>query len=293
MFSTALIHGDIADPNSLWIQFKDQICDDLPHQMQHFPAVPANFESPWLDYRLHLIQKGLADFDRTLASFDLPVPALNWEQLQGNALIATETAYDSDTERQLLHENLSLPNPEQQTCFNTIVTAVDQSPATAHFFLQGPAGTGKTFLYKTLCHHYWSRDAIVLCVASSSIAALLLPGGQTSHTRFKILLICNATSTCSITRGSALAELLRNTSLIIWDEVPLQHKYNFTAVDFTLCDIWIDDSLFGGIPTILGGDFVQTLPIVPKGSRAQQVNASLIQSIIWPQLKVLCLHRNM
>ena len=195
MFSTALIHGDIADPNSLWIQFKDQICDDLPHQMQHFPAVPANFESPWLDYRLHLIQKGLADFDRTLASFDLPVPALNWEQLQGNALIATETAYDSDTERQLLHENLSLPNPEQQTCFNTIVTAVDQSPATAHFFLQGPAGTGKTFLYKTLCHHYWSRDAIVLCVASSGIAALLLPGGQTSHSRFKIPLICNATST--------------------------------------------------------------------------------------------------
>ena len=73
----------------------------------------------------------------------------------------------------------------------------------------------------------------------------------------------------------------------------MQHKYNFTAVNFTLCDIQVDDSLFGGIPTILGGDFAQTLPIVPKGSQAQQVNASLIQSIIWPQLKVLCLHRNM
>ena len=255
MFSTTLIHGDIADPNTLWIQFKYQICDDLPHQMQQFPGIPADFESPWLDYGLHFIQKGLIDFDRTLTSFDLPVPVLNWEQIQGNALIAAETAYDSDTEWQLLQENLSLLNAEQQSYFDNIVTVVEQCPATVHFFLQGPAGTGKTFLYKTLCHHYWSQDVIVLCVASSGIAALLLPGGQTSHSRFKIPLICNTTSTCSITCGSVFAELLRNTSLIIWDEVPIQNKHNFTAVNFTLCDIRMDDSLFNRILTILNGDF--------------------------------------
>lgn len=50
------------------------------------------------------------------------------------------------------------------------------------FFLDGPAGTGKTILYKALCYNIHAWNKIVLCVASSGFAALLLPGGHTSHT---------------------------------------------------------------------------------------------------------------
>jgi chromosomal replication initiation ATPase DnaA len=54
------------------------------------------------------------------------------------------------------------------------------------FFLHGPGGTGKTFVYNTLCHYLRSECKIVLCVALSGIAAILLLGGRTAHSMFKI-----------------------------------------------------------------------------------------------------------
>ena len=81
--------------------------------------------------------------------------------------------------------------------------------------------------------------------------------------------------------------------MIIWDEVPMQNKENFAAVNTTLQDICSTGHLFGGIPVLLGGDFAQTLPIIPRGNRAAQVNASIRQSFLWPQFSVLKLRRNM
>ena len=57
----------------------------------------------------------------------------------------------------------------------------------------------------------------------------------------------------------------------------MQNKNDFAAVDRTLRDlIDVDEHvLFGGIPVIMGGDFAQTLPVVKRGNRTQQVNASI------------------
>src|SRR5258708_36190828 len=57
-------------------------------------------------------------------------------------------------------------------CFQEIVRAVTDDPQTAHFYLQGPGGTGKTFLYQTLCHYYRSQGKTLLCFASTVIADL-------------------------------------------------------------------------------------------------------------------------
>lgn len=54
------------------------------------------------------------------------------------------------------------------------------------FFLDGHGGTGKTFVYITLCHALRGEGSIVLCVASTGVASLLLPGGRTAHSTFKI-----------------------------------------------------------------------------------------------------------
>ena len=59
----------------------------------------------------------------------------------------------------------------------------------------------------------------------------------------------------------------------------MQHKYCFEAVHRTLTDIPSNDrSLFGGAPTVFGDDFAQILPVVPRGSRADVVNACLQRS---------------
>jgi len=50
----------------------------------------------------------------------------------------------------------------------------------------------------------------------------------------------------------------------------MQHKYCFEAVNRTLNDIrnTSDNAVFGNSPIIIGGDFVQILPVVPGGNRA-------------------------
>ncbi|POS83963.1 hypothetical protein EPUL_005244 [Erysiphe pulchra] len=112
------------------------------------------------------------------------------------------------------------------------------------FFVQGPAGTGKTFLYKTLCSYYRSQCKIVLCVASSGISALL-PNGKAAHSMFQIPIECTDESTCCISGQSHLASLIKNTALIILDEVTMQLKKIFGAVHRTLQDLTAaDNSVF-------------------------------------------------
>ena len=105
------------------------------------------------------------------------------------------------------------------------------------FFVYGYGGTGKTFLYKTLTAVLRSKSQIVLNVASSGIAALLLDGGRTAHSRFAIPINVVENSMCSISADSDLADLIRETKLIIWDEAPMVNRLCFEAFDRTLRDI--------------------------------------------------------
>ena len=50
----------------------------------------------------------------------------------------------------------------------------DSSVEPRAFFIDGPGGTGKTFLYNTLLNKVRSQGRIPLVMASSGIAALLL-----------------------------------------------------------------------------------------------------------------------
>ncbi|XP_057248138.1 uncharacterized protein LOC130590152 [Beta vulgaris subsp. vulgaris] len=168
------------------------------------------------------------------------------------------------------------------------------------FFVYGYGGTGKTYVWKTLCAAIRKKGEIVLPVASSGIASLLLPRGRTAHSRFGIPLNVNENSTCAgIRPGSELADLLIKTKLIIWDEAPMMHKYCFEALDRSLRDIMrsVDrDNLhrpFGGKVVVFGGDLRQILPVVPKGSRQDIVFATVNSSYLWDSCKVLTLTRNM
>ena len=124
-------------------------------------------------------------------------------------------------------------------------------------------------------------------VVSSGIADQLIPGGRTSHSRFAIHLQCHEESTCNISLGSDLVELLEHTKLIIWDEAPITNKYCFEALDRSSKDImWFNNSLgfdlmFGCKVVIFRGDFKQILFVIPKGTRQDIVLASLNSSYIW------------
>jgi ATP-dependent DNA helicase PIF1 len=73
----------------------------------------------------------------------------------------------------------------------------------------------------------------------------------------------------------------------------MAHKHVFEAVNRTLqhvmgaVDLALKDMLFGDKVVVMGGDFRQILPVVPRGTRSQIVDASLKRSVVlWHRVKV-------
>nr|GEV81394.1 ATP-dependent DNA helicase PIF1-like [Tanacetum cinerariifolium] len=145
------------------------------------------------------------------------------------------------------------------------------------YLLNTHGGTGKTFLYKTITARLRSERMIVLDVASSGIASLLLPASITAHSRFVIPLELMENSICGIKQGTHLAELLQHVRLIIWDEAPMTQIYAFKALDKMLQDILgyknqaRRNRIFGGMTVLLGGDFRQILPVILNAKRPEIV----------------------
>ncbi|KAL8167735.1 hypothetical protein V2J09_009234 [Rumex salicifolius] len=69
-----------------------------------------------------------------------------------------------------------------------------------------------------------AEGEIIFIVASSENIALLIPSGKTVHSRFKLPLQVNKDSTCHISAGIELSELICSTKLIIWDEAPMTNS---------------------------------------------------------------------
>jgi len=164
------------------------------------------------------------------------------------------------------------------------------------FFIDGPGGTGKT-VENLLLANTRSSGAIALSVASSGIAAILLDGGRTSHSRLKIPIEIHFESICPISAQSDLAALLRRTSLIIWDEAPAQHCHCFEAID-RITVVFAGTGPFTSILHLTNiffivGDFRQCLPVVPKGTQAQIVASTIAYAPFWKDVKVMPLKVNM
>ncbi|KAH0710191.1 hypothetical protein KY284_011618 [Solanum tuberosum] len=81
--------------------------------------------------------------------------------------------------------------------------------------------------------------------------------------------------------------------MIIWDEAPMAKRQTIETVDRSFRDIMDIDKPFGGKVMVFGGDFRQVLPVVPKSTRAEIVNASLVKSYLWPLMEKIQFTRNM
>jgi Eukaryotic protein of unknown function (DUF889). len=127
----------------------------------------------------------------------------------------------------------------------------------------------------------------------SGIAASILPGGRTAHSRFKILIKIAHNSMCNFTRQSGTAELLRMASLIIWDEAAMTKRQAVETLDRSLQDIMGCSLPFGGKFIVFCNDFRQVHPVVTRGTRAQITDATLQRLYLWDNIRKIRLARNM
>ncbi|KAH1203302.1 ATP-dependent DNA helicase PIF4 [Glycine max] len=282
------VMGVITKPEELWNQTWNWLAEDIAY---HYKKTTLNTKLHIDDEQLKNltlleIEKLLHPNQKLLRDYPaMPYPkGGNPASCLENSLILFELNYNND-EARLEFENLFLS-----------MTVVNDNEGDM-FFLYGYGGTGKTYIWRTLASSLRAKNQIVIMVASSGIASLLLPRGRTAHFKFKIMVPIFEDSTCNILQGSQLAELLNQTNLIIWDEAPMAHKFCFEALDQTLRDIIKEkknpNKIFGGKVIVFGGDFRQILPVIPRGSRSDIINATINSSYLWPSCEVLTLTKNM
>jgi len=222
----------------------------------------------------------------------MPQVTGDWGVVAGaNRLMNEQLDYNREELLARVNLNRAKFNQRQRTVFDAVMESV--AGESKIFFLHSAGGCGKTFVCNTIAAAVRAQGKIALCVASSGIASLLLEGGKTAHSTFRIPIEINETSTCNIGRNSHMFGVVKETSIIIWDEVPMQHKFAIDAVDRTIQDILGIEMPFGGLTVLFGGDFRQTLPVIPHGTRQQVVAASIRRGRIWRDVNMLYLDQNM
>jgi len=153
-----------------------------------------------------------------------------------DVLINEELNYDRNALAEEHERLMSSMTSKQRNVYHTIMNRVSQNKPGV-FFLYGYGGTGKTFLWRAMAAALRSQGEIVLTVVSSGIAALLIPGGRTAHSRFGIPILIHEASTCPTEPDSSLAKLIIKAKLIVWDEAPMMLRHCFEAVDRSFRDV--------------------------------------------------------
>jgi hypothetical protein len=190
LFCLILLQNNPANPAAMWnmVNIRQYLSEDFKHRrlMVANWHIDGQFEE--VDFMralfdLNLIIRTMTNGTRSLRNIDgmeqvFPAnlqepPAIN----DGQPPLQT-----SETPQQLLSRslaNVQTMNLDQRAAFDGIINRLSINNVTIHsmFFIDAPGGTGKTYLLNTLSARLRSMNKIVVPVASSGIAAILLEGG--------------------------------------------------------------------------------------------------------------------
>ncbi|KAK6021322.1 hypothetical protein OSTOST_13005 [Ostertagia ostertagi] len=283
LFATMVAFSEPADVARLFRNHYDAMAEDqrdMPEGQRQFRVI--------------------ADLDRLLEPFNMRMSTwINLDEFYSEGFDPNDDgAQDefSHTERETdFAQLIDTLNVDQRAVFERVAAAVRLGATSEErvFFLDGPGGTGKTYVYNVLLRSLRSEGFQCMAMASSGIAACLLQDGRTAHSTLAIPLELNETSTCHFGPRSAIANTLRNVDLMIWDEAPMASRYAIEAVDRTMRDALGVDKPFGGKVMLFGGDFRQILPVVLQGGRSATVGRCLKKSPLWRHVVTMTLTINM
>lgn len=145
-------------------------------------------------------------------------------------------------------------------------SALDILKTGQNVFLTGSAGSGKTYTLNQYIDYLRARRVPVAVTASTGIAATHM-NGTTIHSWSGIGIKDELTDRdlTSLSRKQFLADRLKDTAVLIIDEISMLHAKQINLVSQVLKHVRKNDKAFGGIQVVVAGDFFQLPPIGSKG----------------------------
>ncbi|XP_056853040.1 uncharacterized protein LOC130502289 [Raphanus sativus] len=170
---------DLVMPETEWEQTWQYLSEDIEYNRRKIlnrPELSLSDEEK-RKFVLQEVDRQLKRLGTSLARFtSMPQPS-ETDTNDSNVFIVDECSYPHEALLETLRIDIPKMTAEQRNFFDEILDAVTKKTG-GEFFVYGFGGTGKTFLWKLLSAAIRSRGDIVLNVASSGIASLLLSGGM-------------------------------------------------------------------------------------------------------------------
>ncbi|XP_023750894.1 uncharacterized protein LOC111899269 [Lactuca sativa] len=208
-FCSLLLFSEVTDPNLLWQKVYEKMSDDYIYRLNSTLPDKAFYATDDVvrQQLLHDLKDMLSSSvpTRSLAYFNLPMPSPVMHIILQNRLLLEEMTYDkrvlADQHAQLLPQL----NTQQMAIYRNVVSCIEANKQIL-MFVYGHGGTGKAFLWTTILSFFRSLGKVVLAVAASGIASLLLPSGTTAHSRFKIPIDLASNRSCDIKKKDINSE---------------------------------------------------------------------------------------
>ncbi len=145
-------------------------------------------------------------------------------------------------------------------------SALDILQTGQNVFLTGSAGSGKTYTLNQYINYLRARRVPVAVTASTGIAATHM-NGTTIHSWSGIGIKdeLSERDLTNLSRKQFLADRLKDTAVLIIDEISMLHAKQLNLVNQVLKHIRKNDKAFGGIQVVVAGDFFQLPPIGSRG----------------------------
>ena len=251
IFASAIVHCAPQDTVALFNRFVDDLCEG--------PADDAsNVNAALLGVELYV-----NEFGKSLSEFGIVLPDAEPSRKRGRENRAASTAETVAAAVVLRDQLLPMFTSEQHEALAVVVNSIGSNSRSNIFALLASAGVGKTVFANGLAATVRARGGVVVCVAASALAAMLLTQGSTAHSEFHIPIPSNEYTMCSLSFEER--HRLSRAQLIIWDECSMVHQDVVDTVERSLRDICRDQRPFGGKTVLLTGDFKQLLPVVRHG----------------------------
>ena len=295
LFAIILTACSPSSPTELWDKYRSQMAEDILHRvrLENANMTMEYTEGIYNETLINIEDKCLAIANKVLSQLGMPAPT-RAATASFDVDLRREQSYNTGDLQSYVQSNIQKLTLEQKDIYDRIMQMVNDGVG-GTFFLDAPGGTGKTFLIRLILATIRSKNDIALALASSGIAATLLPGGRTAHSALKLPLNVQIidTPTCNISKASGMGKVLQKCKLIVWDECTMAHKKSLEALDRSLQDLRGNVQPFGNALILLAGDFRQTLPVIPRSTPADEINACLKYSTLWRHIRTLQLTTNM